>query len=42
VITVGNCGLYTGAWGVRVEDTLVVGEAGPEVLTGYPRTLSPN
>ncbi len=42
VITVGNCGLYTGPWGVRVEDTLVVGEAGPEVLTTYPRSLSPN
>ncbi|MFQ6059002.1 MAG: M24 family metallopeptidase, partial [Anaerolineae bacterium] len=23
VISVGNCGLYTGSWGVRVEDTVV-------------------
>lgn len=39
VIAVGNCGLYTGPWGVRVEDTVVVGPAGPMVLTGYPRSL---
>ena len=40
VITVGNCGLYTGPWGVRVEDTLVVGKDGPTVLTNYPRSLA--
>lgn len=40
VIAVGNCGLYTGSWGVRVEDTVVVGETGPEVLNNYSRTLS--
>ena len=40
VISVGNCGLYTGPWGVRVEDTLVVGSDGPIVLTDYPRFLS--
>lgn len=39
VISIGNCGLYTGPWGVRVEDTVVVGETGPEVLTSYPRML---
>ena len=39
VIAVGNCGLYTGPWGVRVEDTIVVGEKGPTVLTSYPRQL---
>jgi Xaa-Pro aminopeptidase len=39
VISVGNCGLYTGPWGVRVEDTLVIRDEGPEVLTGYPRQL---
>ncbi len=39
VLAVGNCGLYTGPWGVRVEDTVVVGPKGPKVLTGYPREL---
>jgi len=39
VISVGNCGLYTGPWGVRVEDTVVVGQEGPMVLTHYPRRL---
>jgi len=41
VISVGNCGLYTGPWGVRVEDTNVVGVDGPETLTTYPRMLAP-
>ncbi len=41
VITVGNCGLYTGPWGVRVEDTIVVGVDEPAVLTTYPRSLLP-
>jgi Xaa-Pro aminopeptidase len=39
VISVGNCGLYAGPWGVRVEDTVLVGEEGPEILTDYPRRL---
>jgi len=39
VISVGNCGLYTGPWGVRVEDTVVVGAKGPSLLTDYPRKL---
>jgi Xaa-Pro aminopeptidase len=39
VIAVGNCGLYTGPWGVRVEDTIVVGVKGPIVLTEFPRQL---
>lgn len=39
VIAVGNCGLYVGSWGVRVEDTVVVGPQGPTVLTEYPRFL---
>jgi len=39
VISVGNCGLYVGPWGVRVEDTNVVGRDGPETLTCYLRTL---
>ena len=41
VLAVGNCGLYLGPWGVRVEDTVVVGVDGPEVLTNYPRVLQP-
>lgn len=39
VIAVGNCGLYSGPWGVRVEDTVVVGKEGPVILTHYPRHL---
>ena len=39
VIAVGNCGLYAGSWGVRVEDTVVVGKEEPIVLTSYPRQL---
>jgi Xaa-Pro aminopeptidase len=39
VIAVGNCGLYTGPWGVRVEDTVLVGPKGPKILTRYPRQL---
>ncbi len=39
VIAIGNCGLYTGSWGVRVEDTVVVGPKGPKILTHYPRQL---
>jgi Xaa-Pro aminopeptidase len=42
VIAVGNCGLYTGPWGVRVEDTIIVGPKGPMVLTRYPRQLEKN
>jgi Xaa-Pro aminopeptidase len=40
VLAVGNCGLYAGAWGVRVEDTLIVGASGPELLTQAPRRLA--
>ena len=39
VIAVGNCGLYTGPWGVRVEDTVVAGDKESLVLTDYPRQL---
>ena len=39
VISVGNCGLYLGPWGVRVEDTNVVCREGPETLTAFPRVL---
>jgi Xaa-Pro aminopeptidase len=40
VLAVGNCGLYTGPWGVRVEDTVVIGAEGPVVLTDHPHQLS--
>jgi Xaa-Pro aminopeptidase len=40
VISVGNCGLYTGPWDVQVEDTVVVGADGPRVLTTTPRQLT--
>ena len=39
VIAVGNCGLYIGPWGVRVEDTVLVGAENGEVLTHYPYSL---
>jgi len=39
VIAVGNCGLYLGSWGVRVEDTVVVTRDGHMVLTNFPRQL---
>ncbi len=40
VISVGNCGLYLGEFGVRVEDTIVVTKNKPKVLTNYPRKLA--
>ncbi len=40
VIAVGNCGLYTGPWGVRVEDTIAVGAEGPLRLTDFPYSLT--
>jgi Xaa-Pro aminopeptidase len=38
-IAIGNCGLYSEDWGVRVEDTVVVGDDGPTVLNTYPYFL---
>jgi Xaa-Pro aminopeptidase len=40
VLSVGNCGLYAGPWGVRVEDTNWIQASGHETLTEYPRQLS--
>jgi Xaa-Pro aminopeptidase len=39
VIAVGNCGLYTGPWGIRVEDTVVVADGGHMALTNFPLQL---
>ncbi|MBW6466736.1 MAG: Xaa-Pro peptidase family protein [Brevefilum sp.] len=39
VIAVGNCGVYLGVWGVRVEDTNIIQKERPETLTHYPRQL---
>ena len=40
VIAVGNCGLYLGGFGVRVEDTVLVTAQGPAVLTTFARSLT--
>ena len=40
VIAIGNSGLSTGPWGVRVEDTIWVSEKGPVILTTYLRQLA--
>jgi Xaa-Pro aminopeptidase len=39
VLAIGNCGLYTGPWGVRVEDTVEVTRGGPVLLTQFPCSL---
>ncbi len=38
-IAIGNCGLYLGPWGIRIEDTVVVGQDGPTILTVFPYDL---
>jgi len=40
VIAIGNCGLYVGDFGVRVEDTVLVTAEGRTVLTAFPRSLA--
>jgi Xaa-Pro aminopeptidase len=40
VIAIGNTGLSTGPWGVRVEDTIWVSDKGPIILTTYLRQLA--
>jgi len=39
VISIGNCGLYLGEFGVRVEDTVALTDKGYEELTRYSRKL---
>lgn len=41
VVSIGNCGLYLGPWGVRVEDTVAIGKDGPDLLTSFPKELTP-
>jgi len=40
-IAIGNCGLYTGPWGIRVEDTVVVRAVGAEIVTAFRYGLTP-
>jgi len=39
VLAIGNCGLYLGDFGVRIEDTIAITQEGHEQLTKYSRTL---
>lgn len=39
VISIGNCGLYLGEFGVRIEDTVAITDKGHEELTKYRRAL---
>ncbi len=39
IIAVGNCGLYLGPWGVRVEDTILIEREKAVILTSYPWEL---
>ncbi len=39
VIAIGNCGLYLGGFGVRIEDTIAITEKGHQELTNYRRAL---
>jgi Xaa-Pro aminopeptidase len=40
VLAVGNCGIYTGPWGVRIEDTIVITADEPMILTNASRRLA--
>ena len=34
-LAIGNCGIYTNTWGVRIEDTVAIGKNKPQLLTKY-------
>jgi Xaa-Pro aminopeptidase len=34
-IAIGNCGLYVGPWGIRIEDTVIVGRERAETVTAF-------
>lgn len=38
-LAIGNCGIYSKHWGIRIEDTVVVGKRSPLVLTNYSHDL---
>ncbi len=38
-LAIGNCGIYSKYWGIRIEDTVVVGKRSPLVLTNYSHDL---
>ena len=39
-LAVGNCGIYRENFGVRAEDTVYVGDGGPESLTTFPKVVA--
>jgi Xaa-Pro aminopeptidase len=39
-LAIGNCGIYTKQWGIRLEDTVVVRKSTPLVLTNYSHDLT--
>ena len=40
VLGIGNCGIYRETFGVRLEDTVWVGDDGPVSLTEHPKVLA--
>jgi Xaa-Pro aminopeptidase len=40
VLAIGNCGLYLGDFGVRIEDTIAITDRGHEEITNSLRRLT--